>query len=98
MASIPRDYTGRTFQQSESEEIITVSESEQDDIDEDDEDDEDDHLIYIGDGEAESPLDIGSQFSGFGPRWLGMPPGWDAEHEDNGLGNKFSIHYSLYNL
>lgn len=68
MASIPRDYAGRNFHQSESEDAnlhITDSEANSDG---DDEDDDDDNVI-IHQGNLGFDVDS-DEFGGFGPSWI----------------------------
>ena len=68
MASIPRDYPGRNFHQSESEDAnlhITDSEANSDG---DDEDDDDDNVI-IHQGNLGFDVDS-DEFGGFGPSWI----------------------------
>lgn len=70
MASIPRDYPGRNFHQSASEDSnrhITDSEANSDG---DDENDDDDVIIHQGN----VGFDVDSDdFDGFGPTWMQHP-------------------------
>jgi len=82
MASIPRDYAGRNFHQSESEDAnlhITDSEANSDG---DDEDDDDDNVI-IHQGNLGFDVDS-DEFGGFGPSWI-----HHEGYQDNAFDNIF---------
>ena len=69
MASIPRDYPGRNFHQSESEDPnLHITDSEPN-SNGDDEDDDDDDNVIIEQGNLGFDVDS-DEFGGFGPSWI----------------------------
>lgn len=92
MASIPRDYPGRNFHQSESEggiEIhdIEVTDSEANSI----EDDDDDNVIIHHQGNLGFDVDSDDEFgAGFAPSWIHQ-----EAYQEHAIG-KFCVDLSEY--